>query len=98
MKINKCKGLRFRAFQNYHSNKGRIEEKTGFNLLKRQSCMGCDECGGLWDHVEEVLRDYDSLPIKGDKSIDVHQDYSVNISGYDGEYIEFYPVGERVYK
>ena len=96
---NTCKGLRFRAYSGFYKTAHGFEEKRGFRLLKRQSCLGCKFCGShLFEFIQEVLMNYDSLPIEGNKEIDTFKDYSVNIMRCDGEDIEFYPLKDRIYK
>ena len=87
---NTCKGLIFRPYYSYFSQDGRFEERRGMRLLKRKSCTGCKFCWNLMDHVKEVLAYYDALPIKGD--IDTFKEYTVNVSGCEGEDIEFIPL------
>ena len=58
-----CKGLIFRGYNAvFKRKKGHYEQKQGFRLLKRDSCPGCDNCGGLLEYADETICDYvDSL-------------------------------------
>jgi hypothetical protein len=89
---NTCKGLVFRAYQNYFHHNNRFEEKRGFRLLKRESCLGCEFCWNLYDHVKEVLANYDELPVD---EVDSFKKYTVVVSGCDGEDIEFVPIESK---
>jgi len=93
-----CKGLRLRAHSSFYVNGNSFEERRGFRLLKKQSCVGCEVCQHTWDYVKEVLSDYDELPVQNNLPIDTFQDYTVSISGCDGEDMEFVPIGNCVYK
>ena len=55
---NECKGLIFRSYSNvFKRSSGHYEHQQGFRLLKRDSCTGCRNCGGLLDYADEVLCD-----------------------------------------
>jgi len=87
-----CKGLVFRCTQNTYFNQEKLQmvETRKMTLLKRKSCKGCAECGGLLDFAKEVLADYDSIPIK---YVDTFKEYTVNVT--DDE-IEFVPIKETL--
>ena len=93
-----CIGLRFRSYSDFFKTPTGFEERRGFRLLKRQSCTGCQDCFNIQDHVVEVLSEYDVLPIKNNEDIDTFKDYSVSVTGCDGEDIEFFPLRDRIYK
>jgi hypothetical protein len=51
-----CKGLIFRSYSSVFKYKsGHFEHRQGFRLLKRSSCPGCSNCGGLLDYANECL-------------------------------------------
>lgn len=51
----KCKGLVFRGFNSMFFSDGRLEERRGIRLLKRESCPGCEKCGFLLDDMSEQV-------------------------------------------
>lgn len=84
-----CKGLIFRGYSQCFYHDFRLEEKRGFKLLKRESCLGCQYCTGTWDHVKEVISDWDFF---ASGTIDAYKKYQVVISGDEGSDIDFVPV------
>ena len=80
---NDCKGLVFRGYsQVYSSKSGYFEHKQGFRLLKRKSCKGCPNCGGLLEYANEALCDGQCLH---DDIIEDGSIYSLTCYG-DGEF------------
>jgi len=51
----KCKGLVFRGFSSMFFSDGRLEERRGIRLLKRESCAGCEKCGFILDDLSEQV-------------------------------------------
>lgn len=92
---NTCKGLRFRASKSlYTTDNYEIVEKRSLKLLKRQSCMGCEQCGEILPYLFEIIDEYDSIPLN--KEFDTWKDYEVYV---DIDEIVFKPIkGNRVYK
>ena len=90
-----CKGLRFRASRNiYTTDNYEIVEKRSLRLLKRQSCMGCEQCGESLSYLFEVIDEYCSIPFDGE--FDEWKDYTAYV-GIDE--IVFEPIeGGKVYK
>ena len=56
--MEECKGLIYRGYNQVYKTSRGFEHKQGFNLLKRKSCSGCSNCGGLLDYANEALCDY----------------------------------------
>lgn len=53
-----CKGLVFRGYnKTFKRASGHYEQQQGFRLLKRDSCPGCQYCGGLLDYADESVWD-----------------------------------------
>lgn len=80
---NNCKGLVFRGYsQVFKYKSGHFEHKQGFRLLKRDSCSGCPNCGGLLDYANEALCDGWYIH---DKHIEDGHKYRLTCYG-DGEF------------
>jgi hypothetical protein len=54
---NECKGLVFRGYASsfYDIKRGRVEWREGIRLLKKKSCPGCEECGGMLDSLPDMI-------------------------------------------
>lgn len=51
-----CKGQIYKCLENnYVNNKGHIVSKKSLILVKRLSCKGCKECGGIIEAINEDL-------------------------------------------
>ena len=51
-----CKGHHYTYLENdYISTRGEIVSKVTFRPLKRMSCPGCEQCGGLMDMLASEL-------------------------------------------
>lgn len=48
-----CEGLIFRCRVNTYFSNNRYVDQTSFNLLKRKSCPGCEECEWLLEILSE---------------------------------------------
>ena len=84
-KAKECKGLIFRGYNTvFKRGKGHYEHQQGFRLLKRDSCPGCDNCGGLLEYADDAMCGYsdclqDETIVDGDK-------YRLVAEG-DGEFV-----------
>jgi len=52
---NKCKGIIFRCRISLYLTGGGYSEQMRMIPLKRQSCSGCDACGGMLEWLQENI-------------------------------------------
>ena len=55
--LKECKGLIFRGYSYmFYSHKAhKIEWQQGIRLLKKKSCKGCEQCGWIFDTIDDLL-------------------------------------------
>lgn len=65
-KASACKGLVFRCHVTVYRTGGGYSEQLKMTPLKRQSCSGCGNCGGMLEWLEQEVMDGCAPIIKGD--------------------------------
>lgn len=70
---NECKGLVYRARVSewYWPTIGKT---TRLNLLKRDSCPGCEKCGAMYECLQELNEDW---PIVGLDNVENGKKYTI---------------------
>ena len=96
---NTCKGVFFRGYYNKYMDAKGFHEKSGFRLLKRKSCSGCDKCGFLLESMNEVPdavifpKDINDGALYTVKVVNESRDWE---TGYIDDYdIKFYEVKDE---
>ena len=65
--MKNCKGIVLRARVNTYFKVyeyvekppiHRIVSSTSFTVSRKKSCLGCSECGPLWDQLNEINNDW----------------------------------------
>lgn len=87
-KSKECKGIICRAnvYNGFSQSYGRntIISNIKLTILKRDSCPGCEKCGGLWDQLSEISNDWPVSNIS--EVIDRHKyRLDIVITSYDYE-------------
>ena len=95
--IKVCKGLYWRAKINtFLSSYNSIEHKESLRFLKRKSCPGCEQCGWVFDYIQEAVG-FDGIVIQDLEDGGLYTYNVVTSKGYydpypETDYIEFIKV------
>ena len=80
---DKCKGVIFRAdVQNFQTQKG-MGFSVRLNKMKRLSCKGCMECGGLESYFGEISNEW---PIVGIEKVEHGKLYSLQVVNIEKDF------------
>ena len=84
-----CQGIVVRAIVNHtyvsYPKKSieRFNCNIQLNVLRRKSCKGCEQCGGIWDAMPEVSDDW---PIEGIEDCSHKKLYKLVPVGYEEDW------------
>lgn len=96
--VDKCKGLFFKGYSStfFNYKQGRIERRSGFKLLKKQSCKGCvhsceqfflEEMHDIIDCEGTIIPEIEDGATYQIRVVNISNDWeSGHVDGYDFEF------------
>ena len=86
--VGECKGILMRGERwnnaSFTNTRTYIFQSIRLTILRRKSCKGCKQCGGMYDQMSEICNDWE---VEGLQDVEHGGLYrlSIVITGYDFE-------------